>query len=223
MADAHERLREARQRAGYQHAKTAAEAMGVPPATYIQHENGVRRFPSDRAKRYAKFFRVTPEWLLYGTERSSNNPLIALGASLFVKGEVAAGVWREAWEYDQDEWEVFTGRADITAPLAQRFGLRVVGDSMNEVYPVGTIVECIAYDGSYLIDSGKRIVVQRQRDTLELETTVKELVRDADGVEWLVPRSTNPAFQRPIRADDPEDGITRVEIIGVVVASIRPE
>ena len=40
--------------------------MGVTEATYVQHENGIRNFPPDRAQRYARFFRSTPEWLLYG-------------------------------------------------------------------------------------------------------------------------------------------------------------
>jgi len=41
MMNAAERLRSARIKAGFETAKAAAEAMGVPPATYIQHENGV--------------------------------------------------------------------------------------------------------------------------------------------------------------------------------------
>lgn len=72
---------------------------------------------------------------------------------------------------------------------------------MNEVYPSGTIIECIAFKGDEAIDNGKRVVVQRQRESLEFETTVKEYLRDKEGIEWLVPRSTNPSFQRPIRMD----------------------
>lgn len=223
MTSAGERLREARERSGYPSAKEAAEAMGIPVATYIQHENGIRGFPADRADRYGKFFRVAPEWLLYGRQKSENE-FTTLGPRLFVKGEVAAGVWREAWEMEPDEWEVFTGRADVKAPIRERFGLRVAGDSMNEVYPPGSVIECVAYDGEELIPNGKRVVVQRVRSDNTIETTVKELRRDSDGVEWFVPRSTNPAFQRPFRCDQPDDPeVVRVEIIGVVVASIRPE
>jgi len=63
MAD---RLREARERAGYETAKLAAEAMGVPTPSYTQHENGIRGFKIDTARQYARFFKVSPEWLLYG-------------------------------------------------------------------------------------------------------------------------------------------------------------
>lgn len=64
------RLREAREKAGYDSASDAASAMGVPYATYAQHENGNRSYPAERAKRYARFFKTTPEWLLYGRGKS---------------------------------------------------------------------------------------------------------------------------------------------------------
>ena len=223
MADASERLREAREKSGWHSAKAAAEAMGIPVATYIQHENGTRGFPADRAVRYARFFRVTPEWLLYGSLRKGSAEPVELGPRLFLKGEVAAGVWKEAWEVPADEWEVFTGRADVAAPVQRRFGLRVVGDSMDDVYPPGTVLECVQYDGTDVIPSGKRVIAVRHNIDGSVEATVKELVRDDEGVEWLVPRSKNPVHQA-FRGDQPNDPtITRIEIVGIVVASTRLE
>lgn len=132
-------------------------------------------------------------------------------------------MWKEAWEVDPDEWEMFTGRADVSAPLQRRFGLRVVGDSMNEVYPPGTILECVAYNGEVEIPSGKRVIVVRTKHDGSVEATVKELVRSQDGVEWLRPRSTHPLFQA-FRGDQPgEEEIVSVEIVGIVVASTRHE
>lgn len=218
----HDRLRQARERAGYGSAKSAAEGLGVPVATYVQHENGSRGFPAARAERYARFFRVAPEWLLYGRQRSEAVGA-ELGPRLFVKGEVAAGVWKEAWEYEPEDWEMFTGRGDLAAPPRIRFGLKVVGDSMNEIYPAGSVIECLLYDGNEPIPSGKRVVVQRTRADGTLETTVKELIRTDDGRVWLRPRSTNPSFA-PFRGDEPDDpDITGVEIIALVVGSYRPE
>ena len=66
MLSPHERLRTARERAGYENAKIAAEAMGTPVSTYIQHENGTRGFPASKADKYARFYRADPAWLLYG-------------------------------------------------------------------------------------------------------------------------------------------------------------
>jgi phage repressor protein C with HTH and peptisase S24 domain len=222
MATAGERLKQARLKAGYASAATAAEAMGVSPATYAQHENGTRGFPASRAERYGRFFRVAPEWLLYGRQKSEGE-FSPLGPQLFVKGEAAAGQWKEAWEFEPDDWEVFTGRADVSAPIRERFGLRIVGESMNEVYPHGSVIECVAYSGDYEIPSGKRVVVKRTRFDGTIETTVKELIRTEEGTVWLRPRSTNPEF-RAFRGDEPDDpDIASIEIIGAVVASIRPE
>jgi len=44
-----DRLRSARLKAGFETAKEAAEAMGVPASTYIGHENGNRGFTAMRA------------------------------------------------------------------------------------------------------------------------------------------------------------------------------
>ncbi len=222
MTDAGERLKQARTKAGYSSAAMAAVAMGISSATYAQHENGLRGFPAGKAERYGRFFRVAPEWLLYGKVKSDAEPA-SLGPRLFVKGEVAAGVWREAWEMEADEWEVFTGRADVAAPLQKRFGLRVAGESMNEVYPLGSIIECVHYDQVAAIDNGRRVVVLRERLDGSIETTVKEYVRTGEGEVWLRPRSTNPGFL-PFRADQVDDDqIVRIEILAVVVGSYRPE
>jgi SOS-response transcriptional repressor LexA len=221
MTDASERLKQAREKSGWHSAKAAAEAMGVKVATYIQHENGTRGFPAERAARYARFFRVTPEWLLYG-KASSAEPT-ELGPRLFVKGEVAAGIWKEAWEVREDEWQVFTGRADVAAPIQRRFGLRVVGNSMDVIYPPGTILECVQNNGDEPIPDGKRVIVIRTKLDGTVEATVKELVRDEQGVEWLVPRSHNPAYQA-FRGDQPDStDIASIEIVGIVVASTRLE
>lgn len=219
MSDSSNRLREAREKSGYSSAKAAAEAMNIPVATYIQHENGVRGFPASKADRYARFFRTTPEWLLYGRQVSPAQ----LGPQLYVKGVVAAGVWREADELPQDEWETFTGRANIASPINLRFGLRVEGQSMNLLYPEGTILECVKYFGDAEIPNGKRVIVERKRFNNGVEATVKEYFKDEDGIEWLLPRSNNPAFQSPIRCDAPGDDIEHIEICAIVVAAIIQE
>ena len=222
MTDKADRLKQARERAGYTSARMAAEAMGVSVASYTQHENGLRGFKDDTATRYAAFFRVTVEWLIFGNISLTSDKYIPLGPRLYVKGKVAAGVWKEASEVLADEWESFTGRGDVAAPVNDRFGLRVEGDSMNLVYPPGSILECVAYNGQ-TVTNGKRVVVRRTRADGMVETTVKEFVQDESGTIWLVPRSSNPAMQAPIRYDDLDSEMTCVEIVAIVVASIRPE
>lgn len=40
--------------------------MGVPIATYTQHEAATRHLPARRADKYAEFFKIAPEYLLFG-------------------------------------------------------------------------------------------------------------------------------------------------------------
>ena len=61
-----ERLRAARANAGFETAVDAAKALGVPVSTYIGHENGSRGYSAVRAALYARRYKVTEEWLLYG-------------------------------------------------------------------------------------------------------------------------------------------------------------
>jgi transcriptional regulator with XRE-family HTH domain len=219
MTDSAKRLKDIREKRGYTSAKSAAEAMGVSVATYIQHESGVRGYPSAKAERYAKFFRTTPEWLLYGRQTTAAQ----LGPQLHVKGAVAAGIWRDAEEWPQEDWETFTGRSDIVTDNKLRFGLRVEGNSMDLVYPPGTILECVKYFGETVIPNGRRVIVERHRFNDGVEATVKEYFKDDKGIEWLVPRSSNPAYQSPLRYDDPGEGIERIEISAIVVAAIIQE
>ena len=65
MSSPNERLKQARSKF-FRSAGEAADAMGVPRGTYAGHENGHRGFPASRAPQYAKKFKVTEEWLLYG-------------------------------------------------------------------------------------------------------------------------------------------------------------
>lgn len=223
MTTSADRLKLAREKAGYRHAKDAAEAMGIPVATYTQHENGGRGFPSSRADRYAKFFRVTPEWLLYGRNKGDTFTPAQLGPPIPIQGVVAAGVFKERMEYDESEWETFTGSPSVDAPIKQRFGLRVEGESMDLLYPPGTVLECVRYWGNEPIPNGKRVIVQRTHENGTVETTVKEYREDGDGIIWLVPRSSHPAFQAPFRCDQPESGIADIRVIAIVIASTRYE
>jgi transcriptional regulator with XRE-family HTH domain len=66
MNDPAARLRIARLRAGYETAKEAAEALGIPVSTYLGHENGSRGITAKQAEIYARKYKVREQWLLYG-------------------------------------------------------------------------------------------------------------------------------------------------------------
>lgn len=146
---------------------------------------------------------------------------IRLGPQLSIKGAVAAGQWSEAYEWPEDDWQTFTGRADVTASMIHRFGLKVMGDSMDELYPEGTIIECVSLFGNAEAAPGKNVVVIRTRSDLLVEATVKHLV-EINGELWLTPKSRNPVHQS-YRLGDEVDGIIETRIVAVVVSSVRPE
>lgn len=192
-----------------------AEMLGVGQPTYQRWETGKREPDLDQLVNLALTLGVEPSALI------DQNIAVPLGPRLHVKGEVAAGLWRPAFEWPEEDWLSFSGRGDVTAERQHRFGLRVIGDSMDRTYPDGTIVECVSLFGNAEASPGKNVVVVRTNENGEVEATVKSLVESA-GELWLVPDSTNPAH-RPFKLTEPEPGIVETRIVAVVVASIRPE
>lgn len=61
-----DRLRAARQRAGFEAAADFAREMGMPISSYRAHENGYRNFKWDEAQSYADKLRVSVVWLMVG-------------------------------------------------------------------------------------------------------------------------------------------------------------
>ena len=193
-----------------------AERLNVEQPTVQRWEQGKRDLSMSKMVEIAAVLGVEPGEL-FGQDN-----LLPLGPRLYVKGLVAAGVWVEATEWTEDDWQSFTGRPDVTADPKFRFGLRVDGKSMDLLYPPGSIVECVSTFGTAEIVAGKRVVIVREREDHKYEATVKELVEDGDGKMWAVPRSTDPSYL-PISLSDPEPGIIETRIAAVVVASYRPE
>ena len=192
-----------------------AERIGVEQPTVQRWERGKREPTLSQLVELANILGVEPGNLI-GTVAAS-----PLGPRLYVKGEVAAGLWKDAFEWPEDEWQSFTGRADVAADADHRFGLRISGDSMNDVYPPGTIVECVSTFGHIEATPGRKVVVLRLNERGETEATVKELVEREDGL-WLVPRSSNP-IHRAFKVGEPDPDVVEVRIVAVVVASVRPE
>lgn len=132
MSEPYERLQEARKGAGYESAAAAAEAMGVKLPTYVHHENGTRGL-SRAAVRYAKFFRVSLDWLVSGRTAAARNrpPTVELagtvggGATVFPVGDDTAATSFDTLELPDPSNVV---------------GLRVVGDSQYPRYMDGEII-----------------------------------------------------------------------------------
>lgn len=82
-----ERLRFAREKAGFGSATAFAEAHGFTESTYRSHENGTRNFRDDDAQRYAQALGVDWLWLKHGDDlgahiqQSAKAPQPATGLS----------------------------------------------------------------------------------------------------------------------------------------------
>jgi transcriptional regulator with XRE-family HTH domain len=192
-----------------------AESVGVEQPTVQRWESGKREPDFDTLTTLAQALGVDP------ADFFDPSIIVPIGPKLFVKGNVQAGQWNEAFELPEEEWREFYGRPDVTANMEHRFGLRVIGDSMNMKYPHGSIVECVSLFGRAEAVPGKRVVVLREREDHKFEATIKKLV-EQDGELWLVPESTNPAF-RPIRLTEPEEGILETRIVAIVVRAVLDE
>lgn len=70
-ASMHERLRQARESAGFRSAAEAARHFGWPGPTYAGHENGARGLSLDAVERYAQAFRVEPGYIAFGQTSST--------------------------------------------------------------------------------------------------------------------------------------------------------
>lgn len=122
-------MREARAAAGFADAAEAARRFGWTEVTYRSHENGTRNFTKEGAKRYARAFRVSPEWLMLGIGDARKRPVPFVGY-------VGAGA--EVFPMDDGGW-----LDDIEPPPGigpEAVAVKVKGDSMFPRYMEGDIL-----------------------------------------------------------------------------------
>lgn len=140
---------------------------------------------------------------------------------LSVVAAVQAGAWRPTEEWGE---LLYT----VTVPVPPQWaaydliGVEVRGPSMDRLYPPGTVLICVSYlDLQREPRHGERVIVQRYRGA-EVEATVKEYRRDADGVIRLWPLSGHPDHQAPVRLVDGA-GVDEIRVTHRVVAAIVSE
>lgn len=219
-----ERLRSAREKAGFASAADAARAFGWTESAYRHHENGTRGFGPDAAKKYGRAFKVLPGWLL-GLESVERGPPPQPREEdrLVVNGCVEAGAWRSAEYWDDERTYAIEG---TPSPVegARRFGLVVVGRSMDEVYEPDTVLDCVSiFDTNVRPETGDHVICECVRSDGLRELTVKEY-REEHGRYWLVPRSSRAEF-KPVEYPGPDSehqGDGEIRVIAFVVGSIPP-
>lgn len=143
-----------------------------------------------------------------------------IGRRIPVVGDVEAGAWRETVAREAYEIDEYLPLDVLGYESARLKALKVVGPSMNKLYPPGRYV-VIAEPADAGVRDGDHVVVERRKGSMT-EITLKEFVREDDGRIALWPRSDHPDFQEPFylqaREESDQDGVA---IIGIVVADYR--
>ena len=125
----HTRLIEVRSQR-YESASDAARAIGVPVATYVSHENGHRGLGRS-AQRYAKFFRVSLNWLVLGKGTRSGAPAVPLTG--FVGAGAVVSTQKNGGIIERMPW------VELPNPNATE-ALIVQGDSMYPRFMPGEVI-----------------------------------------------------------------------------------
>lgn len=171
MKNAEDRLRWARKRAGYDSAREAAEALGIPTPTYHGHENGGRKF-ADMAEKYARKFRVPVAWLMYGAGPAPDNapppepePLPEIYSDMVAIREVdvragagGGGVVAEAYGFLEDGNGSDPIKGKWSFPKSFVSGeLRTAASSIDIVEILGDSMEPTLFSGDRaVVDTGHK-------------------------------------------------------------------
>ena len=127
-----DRLRLAREKR-FKSARLAAKAMGIAISTYGAHERaeapGGRDYGPDESKRYARWFKVTPEWLLTGRGPfPAGEPIEPYAPKVPVVGYVGAGAEAHLYEVAQGDLDEVDPPRDGTESTV---AVEIRGDSLG--------------------------------------------------------------------------------------------
>ena len=206
LSDVAERLKRAREGAGYATAADAIAARGWNKTTYYQHENGTRPPGKSALLKYSRAYRVSLDFLLKGVE-SHNRVGPASIRHIPVVAVAQAGVWSEpdiAGAQISKLAVIPVVYDDHYAPEYQ-FAVLIEGNSINRIEPSGGYIICVATEGypgagDFKNLDGKLVCVERHQGDL-IETTIKRLKLNGKRVE-LWPDSTDQKHQEPIPLQD---------------------
>lgn len=192
-----------------------AERAGTSQPQIRRLENGDRKLTKEWAERLAPHLQTTAQDLLFSDSPDEEREVIGLA----VIGTVKAGDWLDISIMDENrETEIIHVAKDPRFPRAQQYALRVVGDSMNELFRDGSFVTVVNFaDTGLPIRPGMIVHVEQHMGAMTLvETTLKEIGPDS---KTLLPRSTNPAH-KPIKLFG--NDATEVVVRGIVTGEWKP-
>ncbi|CAI3953936.1 SOS-response transcriptional repressor LexA (RecA-mediated autopeptidase) (LexA) (PDB:1AY9) [Commensalibacter communis] len=121
--------------------------------------------------------------------------------TIYIRGQVQAGQWTQAIEWPREDWVPVPMPEDPKYKDFPTFALAVKGDSMNLMYPDGSIVIAVNFCDLGRNPENGECVVTIRRDPLTdcYEATLKIVQIREDGSVLLWPRSNHPDFTKPIQ------------------------
>ncbi|MEI3803134.1 helix-turn-helix transcriptional regulator [Agrobacterium sp. CCNWLW32] len=205
MMEKTDRLKAAREQAGYKYASDAAKALSVNASTYRAHENGQNDFDLAEATVYAKKFNVDPLWIMTGktadTLLTETQPLqaevyspnakigdrvVGLGRKIKVYGRAVGGV---DGEFDMNGSVLYETMAPpVLSDVRGAYGVQVSGDSMSPRYEDGEV--CFV-DPVRRVKKGDYVIAQiRTEEHGPILAYVKKFIRH--NAQELVLEQFNP-------------------------------
>lgn len=146
---------------------------------------------------------------------------------LSVRYKVAAGTWSEVGVDVAPDPEIYPVVPDPRYSAWSQWLELVEGDSANKKIPHGHFAHVVdAVQMGYTPKNKNWVVLERRRlDGRLRERTIKQVEVGPDGKVLFWPRSTNPAYSKPIDPyNDIDHGETiEVEIVGLVIGAYDPE
>lgn len=126
METVSDRLRQAREAAGFDNAREAAAALGLTYSTYAGHENGSRGPRREQLLQYARKFKVSTDWLLTGKGPPPIGP-----RQVPVMGYVGAGAVAHFYGEAQGPFDMVPAPDDATP---ETVAVEIRGESLGALF-----------------------------------------------------------------------------------------
>lgn len=121
-------------------------------------------------------------------------------STIYIIGQVQAGQWTQATEWPREDWIPFPFPINTQYKDLPTFALKVKGDSMNLLYPEGSIVIAVNFcDLGRNPEDGECVVTIRRDPLTDCYEATLKIVQIRDHSILLWPRSDNPDFTKPIQ------------------------
>lgn len=190
-----------------------ANALGLHITNYNKLENGKTALTQRRMEQLATILHCAPTDFM-----GPPSQLRAVSVRQFIE----AGAWSESSVWDQDDWYEVAVPDDDAFRHFSLYGAETRGPSMNKRYPEGSaLIYTSIIETGEIPKVGRRYIVETERPDGLREATVKTLWRDDAGELWLLPESTDPRHQQPIKVANGDGNIVR--IVGRVVFAVSRE